>query len=79
MASPVGVIWAVTVSVAPGAIDAIVAGSNVTSQLVGVLADGLTSVIGAVPELVMVSWKVRALPALAVVDSTWSGVDTDIV
>jgi len=79
IASLVGVIWAVTVTCFLGSMLATVGGLKVMVQLVGALAVGLTLVIGAVPVFAIVIWKSFSVPALAVVERTWSGVDTVIV
>src|SRR5450759_3114060 len=75
MASALGVIVAVSVSVAPGAMDATDSGAKVTVQPVGADALGVTAVTGAVPVFVTVIWKGFAVPAFAVVERTLSGVE----
>src|SRR5262245_41165729 len=79
MASEVGVIVAVTSWNSPGAMVATVSGLNVTVQPVGAEAEGVTCVIGAVPLFVIRMTKSVADPALALVESTWLGVDTATV
>src|SRR6186997_3595641 len=76
MASELGAILAVTVTGVPGATDAMSLGSNSTVQPVGALELIVTPVIGADPVLVSTTWKSLAVPALAVVERTWSGVES---
>ena len=67
---------AVTVAVPSASIDATVSGAKVTVHPVGAFADGVTSVTGAVPVLVMTSSMLVGVPALAVVERTWLEVET---
>src|SRR5262245_29494670 len=70
---------AVTFCVWLAGIEAMFGGSNSTFQLVGGVADITTLVTGALPVFETVTWRSVVEPALALVESTWSGVDTVIV
>src|ERR1700690_53577 len=65
---------AVTVWVAPGAIDAMLVGANAVVQPLGGVAEMATSCSGVVPVLVTTSETVPVEPAVTWVLRTWLGV-----
>jgi hypothetical protein len=78
MASPDGVIVAVTVAVWPAGIESMVDLSKSTFQFVGGVALIRTFVIGAVPSFEMTICCSVAVPAVPWLLNTWSGVVNDI-